>query len=102
MTNESTPSPGSRFGILSFVLMFIPILTIVIMNLVVYPLVGNIPTSVERISIILLAVLPPLFGFVFAIVGLVRKETQKWLHIIVMIFNLLQSIYFGFLAAFAG
>jgi hypothetical protein len=72
------------------------------MNAIIYPLTGKLPTSVERISIIVLAVLPPVLGFIFAIMGLVKKEPRKWLHIIGLIFNLLQSLFFGFLALFAG
>ena len=102
MTKENLSSSSSRFGILSIALMFVPILTILIMDLLIYPLMGKPPTIVERISVVLLAVLPPFLGFIFAVIGLVRKEPRKWLHIIGLILNLLLSLHFGFLAAFAG
>jgi hypothetical protein len=102
MTQENTPATGSRFGIISVILIFIPILMIVIMNVIVYPLTGKLPTGLERILFVLLAFLPALIGFIFAIMGLVKKEQRKWLHGIGLIFNLLQALYFGLFALFAG
>ena len=57
---------------------------------------------VERISTILFAFLHPVLSFIFVIIGLVKREPHKWLHIISFILNLLQSLYYGFLAVFAG
>ena len=102
MMEENPPTPGSRFGIISIILMFIPILSILAMDAIVYPLTGKLPNSIERTLIGLLAVLPPLAGFIFALVGLAKKEHRKWLHIIGLLFNLLQTLYFGFLVSFAG
>jgi hypothetical protein len=102
MNETNTSSSSSRYGVLSIILMFVPILTVVVIDEIIYPLIGKVPTNVERLSIVLFAVLPPLLGFIFSIVGLVRKEPRKWLLIIGLIFNLLQSLFFGFLAAFAG
>ena len=74
--------------------MFVPIPTILIVNVIVYPLTEKLPTSVECINIILLA-------FIYVIIGLVSRKLRKWLHLIGVILNLLQSLYFGFLAALA-
>jgi len=102
MTEETKTPERPRFGIWSIILTFVPILVIILMNMVIYPLVGKLPNSVERASFILLAFTPALLGFIFAIVGLVKKEPRKWIHMIGLIFNLLQTLYWGFIAAFSG
>lgn len=102
MTEEKKSPDRPRFGIWSIILTFVPILVIILMNTVIYPLFGKLPNTVERISFIALAFLPVFTGFIFAIVGLVKKEPRKWIHGIGLVLNFIQTIYWGFIAAFAG
>jgi len=51
---------------------------------------------------VLTLLLPAVLGFILAIVGLVKKEPRKWIHIIGLIINLLESLYFGLLVLIAG
>lgn len=102
MTAGETANKKPRFGILSILLMFVPILTIVVMNVLIYPVFGKLPNAVERFTLIFFALLPVLLGLIFAITGLVKKESRKWIHIIGLIFNLLQTLYWGAFALLAG
>jgi hypothetical protein len=102
MSGENTPLSASRFGIYSIVLMFVPILFVVVISFILEPLVNNLSNTIQRIMVILTLFLPAVTGFILAIVGLVRKERRRWIHIIGLIINLLESLYFGLLALIAG
>ena len=95
-------SSTSRFGIFAFILMFVPIIFLLIITIILEPAINSLSNSIQRLLMFITLLLPALVGFIFAITGLVRKESRKWLHIISLIFNLLQSLYFGFLISFAG
>lgn len=99
-TNEAPPN--SRFGIFSIILMFVPILSVVVLTFVFEPLVNNLSNTVQRIIAVLTLLLPAVLGFILAIVGLVKKERRKWIHVIGIIINLLEGLYFGLLVLIAG
>ncbi len=102
MSEEKTPSSTPRFGIYSIILMSVPILSIVVISFILEPLISDLSNTIQRIMAILTLLLPAVLGFIFAIVGLVRKEHRKWIHIIGLIINLLESLYFGLLVLIAG
>jgi uncharacterized protein YqhQ len=98
--NELPQSP--RFGILSIILMFVPILSVIVLSFILEPLVRNLSNTIQRIISVLILLLPAVLGFIFAIAGLIKKERKRWLHVIGLIFNLLESLYFGLLVLIAG
>jgi uncharacterized protein YqhQ len=98
--NELPPNP--RFGILSIILMFVPILSVIVLSFILEPLVRNLSNTIQRIISVLILLLPAVLGFIFAIAGLIKKERKRWLHVIGLIFNLLESLYFGLLVLIAG
>ena len=102
MSEANTVPATSRFGILSIILMFIPFLSVVVLTLIFEPLVNKLSDTIQRIMAVLTLLLPAILGFIFAIVGLVKKEDRKWLHVIGLIINLLESLYFGLLVLIAG
>ena len=102
MTNKNSPPVPTRFGIISIILMFVPVLFIFLLSFILEPFVGNLPNTIQRLLAVVTLLLPAVLGFIFAIVGLARRERRKWIHIIAMIINLLESLYFGFLVSFAG
>lgn len=101
--SELSESPiNSRFGIISIILMFVPVLAIALLSFVFEPIISGLSNTVQRMMMVLTLLLPALLGFLFAIVGLVKGERRKWIHVIGLIINLLESLYFGFLISFAG
>ena len=101
--SEPNKSPSnSQFGIISIILMFVPLLAVVLLSFVFESIVNGLSNTIQRIMMVLTLLLPALLGFIFAIVGLVKRENRKWIHIIALIFNLLESLYFGLLVLFAG
>jgi len=102
MSELSESFPNSRFGIISIILMFVPLLTVVLLSFVFEPIVSSLSNPIQRIMMVLTLLLPALLGLLFAIIGLVKRENRKWIHIIALIFNLLESLYFGLLVSFAG
>lgn len=100
MSEENTPT--SRFGTYSIVLMFVPILAIAVLSFMLEPFISDLSNTIQRILMVLTLLLPAVLGVIFAIVGLARNERRKWIHIIALIINLLESLYFGFLVSFAG
>lgn len=102
MSGEDTLPPTSRFGIYSIVLIFVPVLSIFVLTFILEPLVSNLSNTIQRIMMVLLLLLPAVLGFVFAIIGLFKKESRKWMHVLGLIINLLESLYFGLLVLIAG
>lgn len=102
MSETNATSPNSRFGIFSIILMFVPILSVVMLSFIFEPIVSNLSNTIQRIMAVLTLLLPAVLGFIFAIVGLVKKERRKWIHIIGLIINLLESLHFGLLVLIAG
>ena len=102
MLGENTPQSTSRFGIYSVVLMFVPILSVAVISFILEPLISNLSNTIQRILMVLTLVFPAILGVIFAITGLAKKESRKWIHIIALIINLLESLYFGLLVLFAG
>lgn len=102
MSGEKIPSSASRFGIYSIVLMFVPILSVAVISFILEPLISNLSNTIQRILMVLTLLLPSVLGIIFAIMGLVKKEHRKWMHVIGLIINLLESLYFGLLVLFAG
>jgi hypothetical protein len=102
MTSQNASPSSHRFGTWSIILMFLPVTTIVLMNVVISPLFGKIPGNVEYLIAILGMLLPAILGFIFALAGLVKKESRKWVHWIGFVVNLLQSVFFGVFALLAG
>ena len=102
MSEPSEAPHSSRFGIISIILMFVPLLAIVLLSFVFESIVNDLSNTIQRILMVLTLLLPALLGFLFAIVGLVKKERRKWIHVIGLIINLLESLYFGLLVSFAG
>jgi ABC-type protease/lipase transport system fused ATPase/permease subunit len=101
--SETNALPStSRFGVISVILMVIPILSLVVITFVLEPMINSLPSSTQRTIMVLTLLLPALLGFVIAIAGLVKKERRKWLHVIRLIANLLESLYFGLLVLIAG
>ena len=98
-SESSKSSPNSRFGVVSIILMFVPFLAVALLSFV---FVSSWSNTIQRIMMVLTLLLPALLGFLFAIIGLVKRENRKWIHIIALIFNLLESLYFGLLVSFAG
>ena len=102
MSEQSQSLPNSRYGKISIVLMLVPILSVVLLTFIFDPFINNLSNTVQRILVVFLLLLPALLGFVFAIVGLFKRESRKWIHIIGLIINLLESLYFGLLVLIAG
>jgi hypothetical protein len=102
MSEPIESSPNSRFGTISIILMFVPLLAVVLLSFVFESIVNGQSNTIQRILMVLTLLLPVLLGFLFAIMGLVKKERRKWVHIIGLIINLLESLYFGLLVLFAG
>jgi len=101
--SETNAVPSNfRFGIYSIILMFVPILSVVVLTFVFEPIVRDLSNTIQRIMAVLTMLLPAVLGFIFAIVGLVKKERRKWIHIIGLIINLLESLYFSLLVLIAG
>lgn len=102
MSELDEESPNPRFGIISIFLMFVPVLAVALLSFVFEPIVSSLSNTIQRIMMIIILLTPALLGFLFAIVGLVKKERRKWIHVIGLIINLLESLYFGLLVLFAG
>lgn len=102
MSGEKIPSSASRFGIYSIVLMFVPILSVAVISFILEPLISNLSNTIQRILMVLTLVFPAMLGVIFSITGLVKKESRKWIHIIALLINLLESLYFGLLVLIAG
>lgn len=102
MTELSESSPDYYFGTISIILMFVPILAVALLSFVFEPIVRDLSNDFQRMMMVLTLLLPAMLGFIFAIVGLVKKERRKWIHVIGLIINLLESLYFGLLVLVAG
>lgn len=102
MSEQNHPAISHRLGTASLLLMFIPAAVIFVMNLLILPAVGKIPTQIERLLLFIFMFLPPLTGLILAATGLARRESRKWLHIIALIGNSLQTLYFGVFLLLAG
>jgi len=102
MSEQSPALPNSHYGTISIILMLVPILSVVLLTFIFDPLVNSLSNTVQRILAVFLLLLPALLGFVFAIVGLLKNERRKWIHVIGLIINLLESLYFGLLVLIAG
>jgi Na+/melibiose symporter-like transporter len=102
MSEPGESSPNSRFGTISIILMFVPVLAIALLSFVFEPIVSDLSNNIQRMMMVLTLLLPALLGFLFAIVGLVKKEHRKWIYVIGLIINLLESLYFGLLVLLAG
>ena len=63
---------------------------------------SGLSTSIERIVSFILLVLPEIAGVVFGILGLVKKEPQKWIAILGVILNGLFAMFMLFVLSFAG
>jgi hypothetical protein len=101
MSEPGESSLTSRFGIILIILMFVPILAIALLSFVFEPIVSNISNAIRMMMVITL-LLPVILGFLFAVVGLVKNEGRRWIHVIRLIITLLESLYFGLLVLFAG
>lgn len=102
MIELSESSPNSYFGTISIILMFVPILAVALLSFVFEPIVRDLSNNIQRMIMVLTLLLPAMLGFLFAIVGLIKKERRKWIHVIGLIINLLESLYFGLLVLVAG
>ena len=63
---------------------------------------SGLSTSIERIVSFILLVLPGIAGVVFGVLGLVKKEPQKWIAILGVILNGLFAMFMLFVLSFAG
>ena len=63
---------------------------------------SGLSTSIERIVSFILLVLPGIAGVVFGVLGLVKKEPQKWIAILGVILNGLFVMFMLFVLSFAG
>ena len=102
MSEQSQSLPNSRYGMISIILMLVPVLSLVLLTFIFDPIVNSLSNTLQRILAVFLLLLPALLGFIFAIVGLFKKEGRKWIHVIGLIINLLESLYFGLLVLIAG
>lgn len=102
MSRENMQPSTPRFGIYSIVLMFVPVLSVAVISFILEPFISNLSNTIQRILMVLTLLLPAVLGTIFAIIGLIKKEHRKWMHIIGLLINLLESLYFGLLVLFAG
>jgi len=88
-------------GMKSLVLFVFSILALLLLTLFESALAG-LSTSTERIISIVLLVLPSLAGVVFGVLGLVKKESRKWISIIGTLLNGIFAAFMTFVLSFAG
>lgn len=91
----------SNHGTISIVLFIAAIVALVLLTLFESMLLG-LSISAERIISFVLLVVPALTGIVFGLLGILKKESRKWIAIIGILLNGLFAIFMIFVLSFAG
>ena len=88
-------------GMKSIVLFAASILFLVLLTLFESSLAG-LSNTTERITSILLLILPGAIGVVFGGLGVVRKESKTWIAFIGILLNAMFLLFHLFVLSFAG
>ena len=90
-----------NFGMRSIVSFAASILFLVLLTLF-EPSLINISLRTERMISFLLLVLPGVIGIVFGVLGIVRKESKRWIAYMGILLNSLFALFHLFVLSFAG
>lgn len=92
-------NPGSSMK--SMILFALSVLFLVLLTLFEASLAG-VSSATERTISLLLLVLPGVIGVGFGILGIVRKESPKWIAYAGVLLNTLFALFHLFVLSFAG
>ena len=90
-----------NFGMRSIVSFAASVLFLVLLTLF-EPSLINISLRTERMISFLLLVLPGVIGIVFGVLGIVRKESKRWIAYMGILLNSLFALFHLFVLSFAG
>ena len=90
-----------NFGMRSIVSFAASILFLVLLTLF-EPSLINVSLRTERMISFLLLVLPGVIGIVFGVLGIVRKESKRWIAYMGILLNSLFALFHLFVLSFAG
>lgn len=90
-----------NFGMRSIVSFAASVLFLVLLTLF-EPSLVNVSLSAERMISFLLLVLPGVIGIVFGVLGIVRKESKRWIAYMGILLNSLFALFHVFILSFAG
>ena len=68
MSELSETSPNSRFGTISIILMFAPVLAVALLSFVLEPIVSSLSNAIQRAMMVMTLLVPAQLGFLFAII----------------------------------
>lgn len=90
-----------NFGMRSIVSFAASVLFLVLLTLF-EPSLINVSLRTERMISFLLLVLPGVIGIVFGVLGIVRKESKRWIAYMGILLNSLFALFHLFVLSFAG
>ena len=90
-----------NFGMRSIVSFAASVLFLVLLTLF-EPSLINVSLRTERMISFLLLVLPGVIGIVFGVLGIVRKESKRWIAYMGSLLNSLFALFHLFVLSFAG
>lgn len=88
-------------GVKSLLLFVLSVVFLVLLTLFESSLTA-LPVIVERILSILLLVLPGGIGIILGVMGIVRKESRRWIAYLGILFNAIFALFHLFVLSFAG
>ena len=88
-------------GVKSLLVFLLSVVFLVLLTLFESALTA-LPVSVERIFSILLLVLPGVIGILLGVMGIVRKESKRWIAYLGILLNAIFALFHLFVLSFAG
>ena len=88
-------------GVKSLLLFVLSVVLLVLLTLFEASLVG-LSTTAERVISFLLLVLPGIFGVVFGVMSVARKESKTWIAYLSIMLNTAFALFHLFVISFAG
>ena len=88
-------------GVKSLLLFVLSVVFLVLLTLFESSLTA-LPVIVERILSILLLVLPGGIGIILGVMGIVRKESRRWIAYLGILLNAIFALFHLFVLSFAG
>ena len=88
-------------GMKSLLLFLLSVVFLVLLTLFESSLTA-LPVTAERIFSILLLVLPGMIGILLGIMGIVRKESSRWIAFLGILLNGIFALFHLFVLSFGG
>ena len=90
-----------NLGTKSLLFFLLSVLLLVLLTLFESSLIA-LSLTAERITSLLLLVVPAMIGIVFGVLSIVRKESRPWIGILGIMLNALFASFHLFVLSFAG